>query len=154
MISSFVLFDLVVMVAAVSIAVITPRTSQYRAINLVLVGEFASSIGLAALIDSYLFEGIAPFAVKLCKDLIFCFIFYRVGGLMLSKVQKWIALYHAALILSIYFSVTALTNVYTSVMIGFCIIQLLCGIRGALHGTVCGRSFPNLRGILRHRGHI
>ena len=129
--------DWVLLIIVVTLTFLTPRLSTYRSINLVLVGEFCVFFGIVELANLYLEEGSTVYAIKLAHDLVFAFIFWRIGGKMLSKVQCWIAVFHASLIATLLAGVSILDNNYTTIMAGFCTLQILCCLRGALHGIVC-----------------
>jgi len=72
---------------------------------------------------------------------------------VLAKVQGWIASFHVALAASVILSTSLLADNYSIIMGGFCAVQLLCGVRGALHGVVCSHFVVDSRGNYHRRGH-
>lgn len=145
--------DAIFMLAIVAIALITPKGSAYRAINLILVGEFSLTLAIVGFSHLYIDNPLYVDLAKIAKDLVFIYLFRHVGGLMLARVQGWIATYHAALVASIFFTSTILDQSYIYVMGILCAIQLLCGIRGALHGIVCSHYFVDTGGHYHRRRH-
>lgn len=147
------LADAVFLIAIVAIALVTPKGSAYRAINLVLVGEFSLTLAIVGFANLYIDSLVWVDAAKIAKDLMFIGLFYKVGGTMLARVQGWIATYHVALIASALLSTTVLDQSYPYIMGVFCAIQLLCGIRGAVHGVVCSHFIVDSRGNYHRRRH-
>lgn len=147
------LIDALFIITIAVIALVTPKISAYRAINLVLAGEFVATLAIVGFADLYLSQGVWVYLIKLTKDVMFTLIFYRIGGLMLSRIQGWMAAYHVALIASLLLSSQVLDDYYSYIMGAFCAAQILCGLRGALHGLVCSHYFIDSGGVVHRRRH-
>lgn len=147
------LIDALFIITISIIALITPKRSGYRAVNLVLVGEFVTTLVIVGFSDLYLDQGVYVYLLKLVKDLMFVVIFWRMGGVILSRIQGWMASFHVAVIASIFLSSYILDDYYSYIMGAFCAAQILCGIRGALHGVVCSHHFIDSGGIVHRRRH-
>ena len=147
------LIDALFIITISIIALITPKRSGYRAVNLVLVGEFVTTLVIVGFSDLYLDQGVYVYLLKLVKDLMFVVIFWRMGGVILSRIQGWMASFHVAVIASIFLSSYILDDYYSYIMGAFCAAQILCGIRGALHGVVCRHHFIYSGGIVHRRRH-
>ncbi len=130
---------------AVIFALFTPKLSQYKEINLLLVAEFVLTIGIDEIIlASGVYDGIWFDAYKLMFNLIFVALFLHLGGTMLAKISGMISIYHALLIFSPLFNSEVIYKYdYATIMSVFIVLQLILSFRGMLHG-LCARRYHDI----------
>lgn len=133
----------------------TPKESQYKIVNLVLALEFILCLGIdSAIFSKGYVDGIWFDVLKTILNFSFVGIFLMVGGNILARVSGAICFYHILRGLGEILGYTAILSYsYSTVMLLFMVVQLLCGLRGMLHGVCYKLPSDRLERFITGRGH-
>lgn len=130
--------DLVFLGIAVIIALLTPKTSQYKLINYILVADFAVFIGADYLVIwSAVADGPHIDAYKAILFFLFYVLYSESGGKYLAKLAGLMVFYHMSRSFSYIFgSEIILSYDYGLIMSIVCVLYLLVGFAGMIYGVI------------------
>lgn len=127
-------------------AALTPSESEYRSINIALAGKFMIFIGLYELFLWFgLYGGAWEDSLRMCLDISFAYLFFRVRGFYLSFLCVVMAIFH---LFNAFLSFD-----YKIIMIGFQVLQLMAASWGVIDGLidrVCARFYGHRTNHPRH----
>lgn len=126
------LFNIGILLFITLFALVSVKDSKEQVINRILAGKFAIFISLHFLtVWSGMTDGAYVDVYRVMLDGIFAYIFYLAGGFYIAFLCVIMALFH------IYSGATLLdAEVYTGIMMGFQILQLMYAAWGASDGIL------------------
>ena len=132
------MMDFLFLGTAVFIALLTPKTSQYKLINYILVADFAVFIGADFLvIASGVADGAHIDAYKGVLYFMFYVLYMHAGGQYLAKLSALMVVYHVVRSFSYIFGSELILSYDYSVIMGIvCCLYLLVGFAGMMYGII------------------
>lgn len=132
-------------------AILTPKESAYKNINLILAAKFSIFVGIMMIITGLnvygagITDGWWVDAYRFILDSVFVYLFYRAGGMYLASLCVTMAFFH-------------LTNIfvgydYQPLMIGFQVLQLMAATWGVIDGFDCRLCARSTRRGVDQNGH-